>query len=114
MEYIYTLSAFAISTPDDADTVASRAQRLGRGSWRQATGGVGRPSTLGLAQLAICTTTGACGPASRKHRALVARNTKALAQLRADGAEVRIQHVRAHTGHGMNERADELAAQGAQ
>ena len=39
---------------------------------------------------------------------------KALAQLRADGAEVRIQHVRAHTGHGMNERADKLAAQGAQ
>ena len=67
---------------------------------------------LSDSQLAICTTTGAW--ASRKHKALVARNRKALAQLRADGADVRIQHVRAHTGHGMNERADELAAQGAQ
>ena len=69
-------------------------------------------SILSDSQLAICTTTGAW--ASRKHKALVARNRKALAQLRADGADVRIQHVRAHTGHGMNERADELAAQGAQ
>ena len=67
---------------------------------------------LSDSQLAICTTTGAW--ASRKHKALVARNRKALAQLRADGADVKIQHVRAHTGHGMNERADELAAQGAQ
>ena len=67
---------------------------------------------LSDSQLAICTTTGAW--ASRKHKALVARNRRALAQLRADGADVKIQHVRAHTGHGMNERADELAAQGAQ
>ena len=34
--------------------------------------------------------------------------------LRADGTTVRFQHVRAHAGHGMNERADSLAAQGAQ
>ena len=67
---------------------------------------------LSDSQLAICTTTGAW--ASHKHKALVARNRKALSQLRAEGAEVRIQHVRAHTGQGMNERADELAAQGAQ
>ena len=67
---------------------------------------------LSDSQLATCITTGAW--ASRKHKALVARNRKALAQLRADGADVKIQHVRAHTGHGMNERADELAAQGAQ
>ena len=34
--------------------------------------------------------------------------------LRADGTTVRFQHVRAHAGHGMNERADRLAARGAQ
>ena len=67
---------------------------------------------LSDSQLAICTTTGAW--ASRKHKALVERNRKALAQLRAGGADVIFRHVRAHTGHGMNERADELAAQGAQ
>ena len=37
-----------------------------------------------------------------------------LPNKKTDGADVKIQHVRAHTGHGMNERADELAAQGAQ
>ena len=68
--------------------------------------------TLSDSQLAICTTTGAW--ASRKHKALVARNRKALVQLRAGGADVSFQHIRAPTGHGMNERADELAAQGAQ
>ena len=67
---------------------------------------------LSDSQLAICTTTGAW--ASRKHKVLVERNRKALARLRAGGAQVSFQHVRAHTGHGMNERADELAAQGAQ
>ena len=67
---------------------------------------------LSDSQLAICTTTGAW--ASRKHRALVERNRKALARLRAGGAQVSFRHIRAHTGHGMNERADELAAQGAQ
>ena len=34
--------------------------------------------------------------------------------VRADGTPVRFRHVRAHAGHGMNERADRLAAQGAQ
>ena len=52
--------------------------------------------------------------ASRKNKALVERNRRALAALRADGTTVRHQHVRAHAGHGMNERADRLAAQGAQ
>ena len=37
-----------------------------------------------------------------------------MAALRADGTTVRFQHVRAHAGHGMNERADRLAARGAQ
>ena len=32
----------------------------------------------------------------------------------ADGTTVRFRHVRAHAGHGMNERADRLAAQEAQ
>jgi hypothetical protein len=67
---------------------------------------------LSDSQIAICTTTGAW--ASRKNKALVAHNRRALAALRADGTTVRFQHVRAHAGHGMNERADGLAAQGAQ
>jgi ribonuclease HI len=67
---------------------------------------------LSDSQIAICTTTGAW--ASRKNKALVERNRRALAALRADGTTVRHQHVRAHAGHGMNERADRLAAQGAQ
>jgi len=50
--------------------------------------------------------------ASRKNKALVERNRRALAALRADGTTVRFQHVRAHAGHGMNERVDRLAAQG--
>ena len=56
---------------------------------------------LSDSQLAICTTTGAW--ASRKHKALVASNRRALARLRADGVKVQLRHVRAHTGHGMNE-----------
>ena len=52
--------------------------------------------------------------ASRKNKALVERNRRALAALRADGTTVRFQHIRAHAGHGMNERADRLAARGAQ
>ena len=36
---------------------------------------------------------------------------KALARLRAGGVKVQLSYVRAHTGHDMNERADELAAQ---
>ena len=67
---------------------------------------------LSDSQIAICTTTGAW--ASRKNKALVERNRRALAALRADGTTVRFQHVRAHAGHGMNERADRLAARGAQ
>ena len=67
---------------------------------------------LSDSQIAICTTTGAW--ASRKNKALVERNRRALAALRADGTTVRFQHVRAHAGHGMNERTDRLAAQGAQ
>ena len=67
---------------------------------------------LSDSQIAICTTTGAW--ASRKNAALVERNRRALAALRADGTTVRFQHVRAHAGHGMNERADRLAARGAQ
>jgi len=63
-------------------------------------------------QLAICTTTGAW--ASRKHKLLVANNRRALARLRADGATVHFRHARAHTGHAINERADELALSGAQ
>ena len=63
-------------------------------------------------QLAICTTTGAW--ASRKHKLLVANNRKALARLREGGATVHFQHARAHTGHAINERADELALSGAQ
>ena len=46
--------------------------------------------------------------------ARVRLGVRALAALRADGTTVRHQHVRAHAGHGMNERADRLAAQGAQ
>ena len=64
---------------------------------------------LSDSQIAICTTTGAW--ASRKNKALVERNRRAL---RAAGTTVRFQHIRAHAGHGMNERADGLAAQGAQ
>ena len=45
---------------------------------------------------------------------LTTLDKRALAVLRADGTTVRFQHVRAHAGHGMNERADRLAAQGAQ
>ena len=67
---------------------------------------------LSDSQIAICTTTGAW--ASRKNKALVERNRRALAALRADGTTVRFQHIRAHAGHGMNERADRLAARGAQ
>ena len=67
---------------------------------------------LSDSQIAICTTTGAW--ASRQNKALVERNRRALVALRADGTTVRFQHVRAHAGHGMNERADRLAAQGAQ
>ena len=63
-------------------------------------------------QLAICTTTGAW--ASRKHKLLVANNRKALARLRESGTTVHFQHARAHTGHAINERADELALSGAQ
>jgi len=63
-------------------------------------------------QLAICTTTGAW--ASRKHKLLVANNRRALARLREDGATVHFRHARAHTGHAINERADELALSGAQ
>ena len=48
------------------------------------------------------------------HHKLVASNRRALARLRADGVKVRLRHIRAHTGHGMNERADRLAEQGAQ
>ena len=40
-----------------------------------------------------------------------AQQARALAALRADGTTVRFRHVRAHAGHGMNERADRLAAQ---
>ena len=67
---------------------------------------------LSDSQIAICTTTGAW--ASRKNKALIERNRRALAALRADGTTVRFQHIRAHAGHGMNERADRLAARGAQ
>jgi hypothetical protein len=45
---------------------------------------------------------------------LTTLDKRALAVLRADGTTVRFQHVRVHAGHGMNERADRLAAQGAQ
>jgi ribonuclease HI len=64
---------------------------------------------LSDSQIAICTTTGAW--VSRKNKALVERNRRAL---RAAGTTVRFQHIRAHAGHGMNERADRLAARGAQ
>ena len=67
---------------------------------------------LSDSQIAICTTVGAWAP--RKNKAIVQRNVRALAKLRARGITVRFQHVRAHTGHNMNERADELAAMGAQ
>ena len=67
---------------------------------------------LSDSQLAICTTVGAWAP--RRNRALVMRNRDALARLRALGVVVRLRHVRAHRGHGMNERADALANQGAQ
>ena len=63
-------------------------------------------------QLAICTTTGAW--ASRKHKLLVANNRKALARLREGGTTIHFRHARAHTGHAINERADELACSGAQ
>ena len=56
--------------------------------------------------------TGAWCP--RRSKALVARNRSALAKLESSGVRVRFRHVRAHTGHGMNERADALAKQGAQ
>jgi len=36
-----------------------------------------------------------------------------LAALKASGARVKLQHVRAHRGHDMNERADSLARLGA-
>ena len=61
-------------------------------------------------RLALCTT-GAW--AARSHKAIVARNRAALAALKAAGAKVTLQHVRAHRGHGMNERADKLARLGA-
>ena len=63
-------------------------------------------------QLAICTTMGAWAP--RKNKELVKRNRAALAKLRQRSITVRFRHVRSHTGHGMNERADRLADQGAQ
>ena len=67
---------------------------------------------LADSMLAICTTTGAWS--TRRHKALVAANKKALAQLRNRGVSVRLAHVRAHRGHSMNERADALARFGAQ
>ena len=62
--------------------------------------------------MALCTTTGAWKPT--KHKALVARNVRQLAVLRARDIRVRFRHVRAHRGHHMNERADRLADLGAQ
>ena len=67
---------------------------------------------LADSMLAICTTTGAWS--TRRHKALVAANRKALAKLRRRGVTVRFSHVRAHRGHSMNERADALACLGAQ
>ena len=53
-----------------------------------------------------------CGAwASRKNKALVERNRRALAALRADGTTVRFQHVRAHAGHGMNEHSTRFSRQ---
>ena len=80
---------------------------------KEITAGTPRPQVLILSDslLALCTTTGAW-PA-RSHRAIVARNKAALAALKASGARVKLQHVRAHRGHGMNERADSLARIGA-
>ena len=62
--------------------------------------------------MALCTTTGAWKP--KKHKVLVGRNAKLLAALRARGIAVHFEHVRAHRGHHMNERADSLADIGAQ
>jgi len=62
---------------------------------------------LSYSQIAICTTTGAW--ASRKNKALVESNRRALAALRADGTAVCFQHVRAHAGHGMSERGRQKA-----
>ena len=62
--------------------------------------------------MALCTTTGAWKP--KKHKVLVGRNAKLLAALRARGIAVHFEHVRAHRGHHMNERADVLADIGAQ
>ena len=44
--------------------------------------------------LALCTATGA--GAARSHKAIVARNRAALAALKATGAKVTLQHVRAY------------------
>ena len=61
--------------------------------------------------------------ASRKNKALwssatlIFTNRRVLAALRAGGTTVLFRHVRAHAGHGMNERPrrqQRLAAQGAQ
>ena len=62
--------------------------------------------------MALCTTTGAWKPC--KHKALIARNVKELAALRSRGIDILFEHVRAHRGHSMNERADKLADLGAQ
>ena len=62
--------------------------------------------------MALCTSTGAWKP--KKHKVLVGRNAKLLAALRARGIAVHFEHVRAHKGHHMNERADVLADIGAQ
>ena len=62
--------------------------------------------------LAIHTTKGTWK--ARKNKRLVARNRAALDLLRRRGVHVRFEHVKAHAGHVMNERADALAKLGAQ
>jgi ribonuclease HI len=51
---------------------------------------------------------------AQEHGAGRAQQESPSGPTRADGTTVRFQHVRAHAGHGMNERADRLAAQGVQ
>ena len=50
---------------------------------------------------------------ARRNKALVAVNKAAYEALRRWGVHVSFEHVRAHTGHAMNERADALAKLGA-
>ena len=67
---------------------------------------------LADSRLALNTTDGTWS--ARKNKALVASSKAALNALRRRGVVVRLQHVRAHEGHAMNERADRLAKRGAQ